>query len=327
MPENRGNALTYAAATTHRPLPRADEKAYRAAHQPQKAPPATTFDWDWNKAECTGCQTKVARSTLVDGQCPTCRGVAAPRPTRTRAPREHSKDGEQVYVAYDQDELNARYHPPVATLTEAPVQTPAGGHAPGASSEPSVEREAATAPPAGPVDLLALQLEHTTSTLSRAHGITDPIVGVLRAAVWSSLAALDLYIELHHTTVQPAPPPASFQTFEKPRQRRHTPRTPELVQQIVEGYVSGESLRDLSHEHGITARLIRQMITDAGHPIRPKGGNRHTVLHRIEALGTTCADIKVWGVNQGLIPEIPRGVPSAALVDAYEAAQQTGGTT
>jgi hypothetical protein len=69
------------------------------------------------------------------------------------------------------------------------------------------------------------------------------------------------------------------------------------------------------------------MITDAGHPIRPKGGNRHTVLHRIEALGTTCADIKVWGVNQGLIPEIPRGVPSAALVDAYEAAQQTGGTT
>jgi hypothetical protein len=116
MPENRGNALTYAAATTHRPLPRADEKAYRAAHQPQKAPPATTFDWDWNKAECTGCQTKVARSTLVDGQCPTCRGVAAPRPTRTRAPREHSKDGEQVYVAYDQDELNARYHPPVALL-------------------------------------------------------------------------------------------------------------------------------------------------------------------------------------------------------------------
>lgn len=215
MPENRGNALGYSSARGHRPLPTRDTgPTIRPAHQPQEKKPST-FNWDWNKATCAGCQTKVTKSSLVDDQCPTCRGVEpvrAIRAQKTPAPakpnREHSKTGDQVYEHLDDAAVRTRFEP--AAPLPGDDTEPAGD-----AQDPSPVVELLPLPAAGieppPVsrcplndlDLLEECVQHAGHTLRAAHGIDDPLVGSLRTSALTALAALDFYLATHCTTTDP----------------------------------------------------------------------------------------------------------------------------
>lgn len=205
MVENLGNAVGYTGARTHRPLPSATEKGYRGTHQPQEPKAATTFDWDWNKAACTGCQTTVAKSSLVEGACRSCRGEPEPRANDAQPPLEHSKSGDQVYEPYATADLDTRYRP------EAPLPDDDTEPEP-APQDPSPVVElrpdlAEVAEPSAPsrrpltdVDLLEESIDHAARTLRAAHGIDDPIVGSLRTSLLSAIAALDFYLVVHCST-------------------------------------------------------------------------------------------------------------------------------
>jgi hypothetical protein len=204
------------------------------------------------------------------------------------------------------------------------------------------------------VDLLDLRLQHATTTLTRAHAHRDPLVGILRSAALSALAALDLYLELHtqtpaaptpHTTAPratpPSPPspgldgsqpaadpegeagqqPARFQTYERTSPRR--PIEKGVRDELVRRYLGGETLAELGHEHHISPERVGRIVREAGHPTRRVGGPQTRVADRLAALGVTHHQVKTWAVQQGLIPEIPRGVVQTRLIDAYAAAHPT----
>jgi hypothetical protein len=275
MVQNHGNAIAYAGARTHRPLPVAPEQGYRAAHQHRDAKPASTFDWDWNKATCISCHTTVTKASLVNGVCGTCRGetTPAPAPAPTKAGLEHSASGEHVFEHFDDHDLETRY--------QAPASIPV---------DPDPEPE----PPARPThqqQLLRHQLDHTTATLTRAHDITDPMVGLLRTSVLASIAALDLYLERHHPDhpASPASPglggdqpaadpqgeggqqPARPKTSQKTKSGRVDGRRnngPQRIKlpgpEIVEAYERGQTLAQIAAQHGVSGPTIARCLDDHG---------------------------------------------------------------
>lgn len=314
MPENRGNATSYAGGRTHRPLPRADEIGYRAPHPQRDPKPTSTFNWDWNKADCTSCHTKVARSTLVDGMCRTCRGepeVLPPAPAR------------EVYSPYEDDELEAIYHPdhhlpdvpdlPETEPVDEPLAEPDREPEPVAEPAPApaaarVARELRTPTrrPVHDVDLLEECIQHAERTLRAAHGREEPIVGILRSAALSAIAALDFYIALHCTdsrgtagppidgaasTTTPAHTPGlggtrpaaasrgeARQRPARARARTGTvrPRTSGVRRPAVDvdeaavvlEYAAGDTSPTIARRHGVQPKRIRQILTAHGVQLR-----------------------------------------------------------
>lgn len=228
MPENRGNAVGYASARTHVPLPVVDDKSYRAAHQPQESRDRSTFDWEWNKEACTTCTAKVPKSHLVDGVCRTCRGDLPNTPAQpTAQPTAQSRSG-HTYQTFTDTDIEQRYQPRERPTLQ-PVQQlpPHDGTRLGRdlaeleATDPDVAAAAASLDDAiaritrpedhvkpERLDLVAMASEHATRVLTRSYKSTDPLVGLLRTSALASLEALDLYLELHAT---PAPPPVTSQ--------------------------------------------------------------------------------------------------------------------
>jgi hypothetical protein len=360
MVENRGNATAYAGATSHRPLAHADDTGYRTAHAQQPKKPDTTFDWGWNKATCTSCQTSTPKPQLVEGRCSRCRGEKGantiPAPVAP-AELEHSKDGSQAYETYDDAELDARFTAPEHApepdpepdLVLPPRPAPDGTRLAPALAEleatdPAVAKSAAALddtiarvtqpddhvrPENLDVDaavaaeaarraedmlqrvdhpvarLTAEQLSdlcvtHTADVLRRALVITDPMVGMLRSALLSTSAALDLYLEVHHPQT-PAASPSPHATA--PRAGATEPAFPGARQEQP-AVGPGKGKPD------------RQPATFQTH-------RRLAVGVRLRTLGVTSRQVKQWAVDRGHLAAVVRGSVAHTVIDAYEAAHPT----
>lgn len=106
---------------------------------------------------------------------------------------------------------------------------------------------------------------------------------------------------------------------------------PQLVADVRRLYLDEQRSRtEVAAEVGLTLKQVDTLMRRHQIPARQGqsgGGDTITPLReRIAALGVTSRDIKVWGLAHGLVPAIQRGIPSYALVDAYETAHPTGNT-
>lgn len=101
---------------------------------------------------------------------------------------------------------------------------------------------------------------------------------------------------------------------------------------VVSGIRSGTRLeqlealrRRLDHE---IAHERAQAAADGGrlvecHPVRLVVSSRkNTTDLRLEQLGVTAHDVKVWGVQAGLLDEVKRGRVALSLVEQYALAQE-----
>lgn len=103
-----GAPVGYVAGNGHLPIPLADGP-YRRAHTP-RTPKPTGLDWDALKPTCTGCSEK--SSEVLDGLCPTCRGVKPTRATKAKP----ANSGRMTFDQLDDNEIERRYTAP----TDAP---------------------------------------------------------------------------------------------------------------------------------------------------------------------------------------------------------------
>lgn len=115
-------------------------------------------------------------------------------------------------------------------------------------------------------------------------------------------------------------------TIREPAHQRHTPLTPEALDQIVTAYLTGDTSPAIAKRHHLRATRVRQIVRDAGHTIRPRGGQAsQRIAGRLTALGTTAAAVKQWAYDEGLIDHIPTACPPNTLIDAYAQAHPEGG--
>lgn len=103
--------------------------------------------------------------------------------------------------------------------------------------------------------------------------------------------------------------------------------TPEIAGDILTRYTAGESAPRIARDHGLSAAAVYHLLTK--HEI-PRHGRRTPGLGRdgsiglkarIRDLGVTAQEINRWAVAVGLVSSRP-GLPSAATVDAWEAAHR-----
>lgn len=98
---------------------------------------------------------------------------------------------------------------------------------------------------------------------------------------------------------------------------------------IVQRYVDGAAIHALASEHHVRVKTVRELITAAGHAIRPKGASTRNA-ERIRALGATPAQVRAWAIDQGLIEPGTPGLLPSRVIEAYEASRPnhpTGDTT
>lgn len=100
-----GASLAYVAGSGHIPIPLATDQPRRTAHEPTRPKP-TGLDWDALRPTCTSCSTK--SSEVLNGRCPTCRGV---KPTKTKA-KKPSNSGRMVFEHLDDDAVERRFTAP-----------------------------------------------------------------------------------------------------------------------------------------------------------------------------------------------------------------------
>lgn len=111
-------------------------------------------------------------------------------------------------------------------------------------------------------------------------------------------------------------------TIRPPAHLAGTHITDAVRDDVVARYTAGASLRDLCREHHLRTARLREVLTNAGVPIRVKGASTRNT-DRIHALGATAHQVKEWAVATGLADTITRGLVPAALIDAYAAAHPT----
>lgn len=102
--------------------------------------------------------------------------------------------------------------------------------------------------------------------------------------------------------------------------------TPELLERVRAAYVDQELSKVQAAEHlGVTPKVIERALRLAAVTPRPavarnpRDGATH-VKQQLVDLGVTSRQVKVWALEQGLVDELRRGIPKAALVAAYAAA-------
>jgi hypothetical protein len=94
--------------------------------------------------------------------------------------------------------------------------------------------------------------------------------------------------------------------------------TDEQKATIATRYAAGESMADLADEHHVRRQTIRQIVTDAGHPIRPKG-NSTSNRHALDEIGATAAEVRAWARSAG--HDIPAtGLVPRHAIEAYATA-------
>lgn len=104
---------------------------------------------------------------------------------------------------------------------------------------------------------------------------------------------------------------------------------------IIARYQGGESAPSIAKTYdcahvSIYSILAANGVTERhGHKTLAGPGQDRSahIRDRIRATGATANEIKRWGLHQGLVERITRGIPNAALIDAYIAAHPTEGAT
>lgn len=298
MVENRGNTITGATPQGHRPIPLATDGAYGQTHTPL-APKRAGFDWDWNKAPCTGCGTKTAKPQLVDGRCPTCRGDESQNHIPADVTSINTDDHGSTYAKLSDQEVKERF---TASTRPDPAAAPA-------PAETGLGRALADLEAADPVvaaassrlDDVVRRVTQPADHLTAPARLPDLIAAVteIRAtydqamvsvrALGDALGALqDLCHDLNQTPAAPPSPRAAASRA--------------------------------------TSRPAADPEGEAGQ--RPARVNGSTALRaRLDAHGITTAEVKKWALTNGLIPSIAVGPVSARLIDAYLNAHDNTSTT
>lgn len=98
---------------------------------------------------------------------------------------------------------------------------------------------------------------------------------------------------------------------------------------IVERYRNGESGSAIALTYGVAAASIYSILRGAG--VEERHGNRtlagpgrNHAAHisvRLAELGVSAAEVKAWALQAGLVARVTRGLPSAAVLEAYAAAR------
>lgn len=114
--------------------------------------------------------------------------------------------------------------------------------------------------------------------------------------------------------------------------RNRVEHTEQTVADVRRLYVDEQlSKTAVGLQLGLTPKQIDLIMRRHSIEARPnQGGNLDgaaPLKQRIAALGVTSREIKVWGLEHGLVTAIRRGIPSIALVDAYAAAHSTTSST
>ena len=103
---------------------------------------------------------------------------------------------------------------------------------------------------------------------------------------------------------------------------------PDQHQTIIDRYQAGEPATTIAPDYDATATSIYHVLEQHGierrlNRIAPGVDTLGPLKTAIAATGTTPRAIKDWGLQQGLITTINRGMPHLALVQAYTAAHPT----
>lgn len=82
-----------------------------------------------------------------------------------------------------------------------------------------------------------------------------------------------------------------------------------------------EERRELLEGARTRTRAVQQAVTPRAGSLTGgvgKGSSSVLIRESLAALGVTSYDVKVWAVEQGLLPEFKRGTVAVAIIDAYE---------
>lgn len=251
--------------------------------------------------------------------------AAAARITR---PDDHIQAPTNPHQAGNQGRPTTRRSAPRATSpSSSPGSVPGAGSADHQEKNPAAAQETRPAAAAGlpdnvtelparytPEANLDAQIQHATRVLRTTAGSDDHVVRLLRLNALSAIEALHLYTELHQTPAAAASPRTAAagptSTTPVPPGRGGARRPAARAEgEAVARPAPGPKRRDAERQ-GIRER-------DA------------ETRHRMHDLHATPRQIKLWAIEQGLLPELIRGRVARHIVDAYAAAHPnpTGDTT
>lgn len=279
-----GTPVGYVAGTTHIQIPLATDTPRRTAHEPARPKP-TGLDWANLRPTCTGCHEK--SSEVLEGLCPTCRGVT---PTKTRKTKPASSSGRTVFQHLDDDEIARRFTAPtdenanLAADLDQLEHTDPDVAAAAAGLDDLADRATHPDDHVRPEHLAADQPTHTgqentvTSppfptyivdiavVLRDSENHPDDRVRVARKAVANALVGLNNELK---RVGSPAASTAADDELASPR-RSNRGALKGNEADIVRRYQAGETSVDLASAYGVSPQTIRNTLHAHGVELRTR---------------------------------------------------------
>lgn len=318
--------------TTRPPTRTALSEELRKGARPLPAVPRMSAP---HRPWCVDCKVKHEATDLDrDGRCDrcakaaVCRAAAAERRAHAEAERKAAEQAERRRQARSTRPTNSRKagnqgtsgtrsSAPRATASSSkPGRTPGAGSAVHREKNPPATREKRPAVAGGPrptTDTTRIRLLYVEELRSIPE--IAAITGHARGTVRAVLIGAQIQLRDDRRTKSGGKP---------------THDGPELTEAVRRAYVDeGLSLIETGARFRIAQQRVKRMLEAADVEIRPhafsadyeRRDQAKPLKQRIAELGVPTRQIKEWAVRVGLLNDVRVGLPSAAIVEAYAAAQ------
>lgn len=247
------------------------------------------LDWTALTPTCKSCGQRSSTVHAETGECDTCRQpVLEPKPVKARKPRRSPKrrPTQRTTPAPRVRRPKGQYAKPIG-----PKRRPTGG--PTQSTRRDLDEHAVIA---------AYRDGHTAPRIAAAYGVTPKRIRAILTR-----HGVDLRDD------------RALHSGGRPRIYDAHTRT-----EVARLYLAGLSRSQVAAQMGIPYKTVVTIMTRDGVPARQRQAGRQdgaaALKARIRGLGVTPREINAWARTAGFPPS--RGLPSTAVVDAYEQATQ-----